>query len=64
MATHSVLCYILAGWVVKGFVLSLAANQLTPHVLKALMVEIKASVISVEDHTLLCTQTQEASLVF
>lgn len=61
---HSVLCYILAGWVVKGFVLSLAANELIPHVFKALTVEKKASVISVEDHVLLFTQTQEASLVF
>lgn len=59
---HSVLCSVLAGWLVKGFVLSLAANKLIPHVLKALMVEKKASVISMEDHTLLCKQTQEASL--
>ena len=61
---HSVLCDILAGWVVIGFVLSLAANELIPHGLKALMVEKKASVISVEDHILLFTQAQEASLVY
>lgn len=55
---------MLAGWVVKKFVLSLAANKLIPHDRKALMVEKKASIISVEDHILLCTHTQEASLSF